>query len=578
MRNQFFLRVDAKRTPLVAKTVEILKREFAERSILEMVDTHTRKNDCDLILDICPDIGTEGFHIKQAEDGKGRLITGNDERGLLYGVGKYLRGCSFGDTAEEFRHSSWEGVSVPKRPVRGIYFATHFHNFYHDAPLEKIKRYVEELALWGCNALSVWFDMHHFNGIADPAAQVMIRRLRAILRTANAVGIRGGLTALANEAYANSPAELRADWTAGHDGYFTPPGGHYHVEICPNKPGGMERILKDRRDMLEAFADLDIEYIWNWPYDQGGCTCSACAPWGANGFLKIATLYAEVVRGVMPKAKLILSTWYFDHFINGEWEGLDKTLASNRPEFADFLMVDDNGDKFPEYPLKHGAPGGLPMLNFPEISMYNMYPWGGYGANPLPRHLQHIWEAAGQVLSGGFPYSEGIFEDVNKAINLQHYWSDQDAIDTVREYAAAVTSPALADELVPAILQMEDHHQHCPAKMPEEEELRNKLYPDGHGEPDCVTIKADKVAGAEKCQSIMRAIEQRLPTAARTAWRWRLLRLRSDIDAEIARGKGRMTSPMDGMLEELVTIYHAQAAEGAVCPQSRRSLLRLKGL
>ena len=39
-----------------------------------------------------------------------------------------------------------------------------------------------------------------------------------------------------------------------------------------------------------------------------------------------------------------------------------------------------------------------------------------------------------------------------------------------------------------------------------------------------------------------------------------------------------MTLALDGMLEELVGIYHAQSAEAPVCPQSRRSLLRFHGL
>ena len=54
-----------------------------------------------------------------------------------------------------------------------MYFASHFHNFYHDAPVEAVERYVGELALWGINALMVWYDMHHFTGIDDPAAQAM---------------------------------------------------------------------------------------------------------------------------------------------------------------------------------------------------------------------------------------------------------------------------------------------------------------------------------------------------------------------------------------------------------------------
>jgi len=47
-------------------------------------------------------------------------------------------------------------------------------------------------------------------------------------------------------------------------------------------------------------------------------------------------------------------------------------------------MVDDHDD-FPRWPLDHGGGkvGGLPLLNFPEISMWGRSPWGGYGFNPL---------------------------------------------------------------------------------------------------------------------------------------------------------------------------------------------------
>ncbi len=544
------VRVGAARTPRVAKTLGILAREMRERGGIELTET---AGPGELTLAIQAGIGAEGYRIEDA--GTGKRILGNDERGLLYGVGKYLRGCTFGGDGQGFRHSPWTGVSVPTRPVRGIYFASHFHNFYHDAPVDKVKRYVEELALWGCNALSVWFDMHHFQGIGDPAAQAMIRRLRAILQAANGVGIRGGLTALGNEGYANSPEALRADWTAGHDGYFAEPGGHYHVEICPSKPGGLELILKTREEMLAAFADLDIGYVWNWPYDQGGCTCSQCAPWGCNGFLKIAKPYAELVRRLMPEAKIVLSTWYFDHFVKGEWEGLAKAMGKRKPEYADYLMADDYGSRFPEYPLKHGAPGGLPMLNFPEISMYDMFPWGGYGANPLPRHLQHIWDASGKMLSGGFPYSEGIFEDLNKAITLQHSWGDRAAAETVREYAAWVASPETAGEVAGAVFRLEEQHGH--------QSLSGTADTDGR------VIRADKTGRAAETEAILREVERRLTPAARGAWRWRLLRLRAAIDAEVARAGGRLTDALDGMLEELTAIYHARNAEVAVRPPAR---------
>jgi hypothetical protein len=62
--------------------------------------------------------------------------------------------------------------------------------------------------------------------------------------------------------------------------------------------------------------------------------------------------------------------------------------------------------------LDEGVPGGLPLLNFPDISMCGQEPWGEYGANPLPEHLQKRWDGTKHKLSGGCPYSEGIYEDL----------------------------------------------------------------------------------------------------------------------------------------------------------------------
>ncbi|MCX6873634.1 MAG: hypothetical protein NTW21_07475 [Verrucomicrobia bacterium] len=87
-------------------------------------------------LAVTPGIGAEGFRIEDGPGGGVRIV-GNDERGLLYGVGKFLRSSRYDPAG--FTAGAWRGTSVPQKPVRGIYFATHFHNFYHDAPVEEVQ-------------------------------------------------------------------------------------------------------------------------------------------------------------------------------------------------------------------------------------------------------------------------------------------------------------------------------------------------------------------------------------------------------------------------------------------------------
>ncbi|MBS3762592.1 MAG: hypothetical protein KGZ25_04710, partial [Planctomycetes bacterium] len=433
---QIELRTEA--DPLVDKAVELLERHLAQRCNLRA--ERVQKEQAQLSLELRPELGSETFKIAD-ENGGSVVVAGGDPKGLLYGTGKLMRTSLM--RPRSFVPGEWRGESGPDRPVRGMYFATHFHNFYHCAPIKKIQKYVEELALWGINALQVWFDMHHFHGIEDPAAQQMIERLRAILEAGKSVGMDVGLCLLANEAFADSPEELRADPNTGT--------AHYRVELCPNKTGAKELMLKWFDQEFEAFQGIGIDQIWLWPYDQGGCACEKCAPWGANGFLEMSEAIAELARDRWPELTVILSTWLFDlGNRDGEWEGLTEAFDT-RPEWLDYILADGH-EHFPDYPLEQGVPGDLPLLNFPEISMFQMFPWGGFGANPQPSRFQGLWNRVGGDIAGGFPYSEGIFEDINKAIFAHLYWDeDSSAEEAVREYATWEFGRDHVEDVVQAI-------------------------------------------------------------------------------------------------------------------------------
>jgi hypothetical protein len=215
----------------MAEVVRVFARQVEHRSPTRVVTRGEAPLTITLALD--PDIGPDGFRIRDLTPGNIDLA-GRNERGVLYGLGKLLRASRYDQGG--FTPGPWRGASVPRKPVRGIYFATHFHNFYHDAPTADIQRYVEELGLWGFNALMVWYDMHHFNGADDPAAVAFRRHLHGILAAARRIGLDVGVGVIANEAYGNSPPELRADPSARR-------GGWHDCAVCPSKPGGMDYIL-----------------------------------------------------------------------------------------------------------------------------------------------------------------------------------------------------------------------------------------------------------------------------------------------------------------------------------------------
>jgi hypothetical protein len=547
---------------------DMIRREVGKRSFVPI--SH-ESGDLKVELSMDADIGTEGFRITHVTENC-IAVTGNDELGLLYGVGSFLRGATYGD--DGFLPSPWQGVSLPEKKIRGIYFASHFHNFYHDAPFEEVERYIQEIVPRGFNTLCVWFDMHHYRSADDAEAIAMIARIHRILEAAKGMFLKTCLTVLANESFSDSPKELRASFTAGHDGYVQQLAGHYHVEICPSRVDGLELLIRQRTEVLRRFTDVEPDFVVIWPYDQGGCTCSACAPWGSNGFLTVAENVAEVAKSIFPNVRIILSTWLFDHFTTGEWKGLAEAFVI-KPEWVDYLLLEFMEGAVPAEILADGMPGGLPCIGFPEISMYGATPWGGFGANPIPENIQKVWSLSGRYVSGGFLYSEGIFEDLNKYLYARLYWGDaRDIYELVREYVAFEFGSTHIEEILRGI------------RILEKTIVRNRLDEDGiiHNYPDDkIPWKGEQrfvivnTEGIDDVFELFSKVDDGLPGWVRASWRWRILYWRSLIDRELFHNGFKTSMRLEEAYARLTELYHASNADYCVAPPCQESIRLNRG-
>ncbi|MBI2302479.1 MAG: discoidin domain-containing protein [Armatimonadetes bacterium] len=451
-------------------------------------------------------------------------VAGADRLGVVAGVGKLLRLSRFADAVLTLPALAL--TDSPRLPVRGIYFATHFFNFYHVAPLEEVDRVVEEFALWGGNSLSVWFDMHHFTSLQDPAAQAHLARLKHFADTAHGVGMQFGLTFIANEAYAGSPAALRPK----------PAPGSYGVELCPSIPEGLAQIGRWQVEELDAFPQVD--FIWTWPYDQGGCACEQCRPWGANGFLKASEQLARLFHERAPQGTVWLSTWLFDSMQGdiGEYAGLLKFVREQKPAWFAGILGGTHTDGVPPPLLDRPEPERYPLTWFPEISLYQMDPWGGYGANPLPGLCSRLRDKLGDRTQGGWPYSEGIYEDLNKWLWCRFDWDPGAATDDLlAEYAAYYLGPENTDDGAKLFHLFEQTHPRANWHL-------------------------RKTQAVDEAADLADRIEARLPAWAKTHWRWRILAIRAGID-RLVKQQGVRTPAAQAALkplcDELVGIYHA---------------------
>ena len=223
-----------------------------------------------------------------------------------------------------------------------------------------------------------------------------------------------------------------------------------------------------------------------------------------------------MVAEFFPSAQRIVSTWWFDYEITGEYAGLWDAVRQE-PDMLDYLMVDAH-HAFPQYVLDHGVPEAKPVLNFPEISMQGMYPWGGFGINPLPQHIDRLWQPSKHLLAGGFPYSEGIYEDINKVMMLQRYWNPDRSLSAImREYAASVWSPRHADALVDVLAALEPDE---PIRL--HKDLKAELFshtppPDPQTLPPFEGRPLYTIAGSSGVVDLLKRIEQELPDTIKAA-------------------------------------------------------------
>ena len=515
---------------VVERIFSVFSRVVQERTGIEP----SRSKDGKIIFGLRAGLGAEGYEIADGKNGE-ILITGNDERGLLYGVGALLRKARY--QPGSFAPGAWRGKSAPASPLRIAYLASHTGNWYENAPREAVKRYIEELGLWGYNTVMVCFPTEQFDNFSDPKARQLTAHLLSILGAAKQIGLKTSLIHCVNNAYKSLPAGFEAM----EDG--CPQITSLGIHACPSKPAARAMLLRDWAEILEAYRPVELDYVCFWPYDNGGCNCDHCRPWGMNGYISVSKDMAAKFRAVNPKGEVILSSW---RFLTNEWHGLYDVLGQN-PGWAQYLLANScrgyNADvlKEDEETIKHGTPGKLSLLVFPEISMAGMYPWGGRGATfRLAEWKQEIEQARRLGAASIMPYSEGIYEDVAKVIWVQSFWNPQRSVDEILE------------EYV--------RYEYDSQVLPQIWEVIKLL-----GTMQEVSLKSKKFTPLEaqrgkQCGDFVEQIESKLPPHVRAAWRWKLFANRCRLESCLRQGRafqpnGDYTAEARRCLDEISKIY-----------------------
>ena len=482
-----------------------------------------------------PSLGTAGglkirFALDSSVAGENARVTVKDGvatvtagcfRGLLYGAGNLLR--SFTYRADDFLAKDGDCGFRPAKEIRMTYIVRHFLNYYMDAPADVQCRYLDDLALDGINGAHVFFDMPPVDAAREGEAAkaaflktslVIIDRLEALDLD---VSVEGG----SNQLPEDSPASWRG--TPNTDMHR----GNLGFNACPSKPEVMAAIRRFYGEGLAPLKGRDLGWFRYWSFDEGGCECEQCSPYGEKKILEVMeTLRADHAKD-FPTAKTMLSTWIFH---DSDFAALWKYLETH--DTIDCILVDHTGE-YPRYPLEHPLPKGCrtKIITFPEISMWGRYPWGGYGATAFPKRLHRLFKVADPISSGCQYYTEGIYEDINKWFVTALYVdpaANPDAI--LAQYAAYHFPGANPDDFVRLANLMEDNH----------------------------VIKEMTVGRTDEMVKLVKKMDAEILPSMKGSWRWRQVYLRAIIDREVIREGRNDPESARAAFDELVKIYHVE--------------------
>jgi hypothetical protein len=433
------------------------------------------------------DLGVEGFEIHVGSDGRA-VVAALDPRGLVNGVGRLLRESRFSG-GRWLMPEPGTITSVPRNPLRPTYFATHIGNWYCHASDDELRQYIDDLALWGYNALVTWFDFHHYRNFEDGA--FIWDRLSRLDTLAREAGMKIGRNALVNESFdGQAPLELRASGR--------PEGTGWETDLCPSKPAARKIILENRRAFLERTRQTtSLDWLCLWPYDQGGCNCEQCTPWPKT-YLELGREIAELTDKILPGTEIQISAWWIGAYASGEDKSFFHQLHKREGWFRTIVTGTVELRRWLDFNRR--VPDCYQLLLFPEISMFDDVPWGSRGANPAPRRFAAEMAAVGQYIAGAMPYSEGRYEDINKALWAQLTWDpSRDVAEIVEEYCRYEFGPDVAEAATRLVFAVEE------------------------GTKDFSTA-SQRLAAADWLQA-------RVETWGREGWRWEMLRARTVIDA-----------------------------------------------
>ncbi len=368
----------------------------------------------------------EGYQLRSFDNGgaPGVEIAGNDERGVLFGVGALLRSL-------EMRRDSvmlprdLRVDTAPKYALRGHQLGYRPKTNSYDAwTVPMWESYIRDLAIFGANAIELIpprsddaADSPHF---PLPPMQMMIE----MSRIAKEYGLQCWV------------------WYPAMDRDYA-------------NPATVEAALKEWSEVFRQLPRIDAIFV----------------PGGDPGHTEPKYLMALLekqtanLRKYHPKAAM----WVSPQGFNAPWMEQFFGILDQQPAWLTGIVFGPQVRV--ELPvLRKRVPARYPIRSYPDIThsisaQYSVNDWDVAYAmteereviNPRPLDEAHIFRVLQPFADGGYlTYSEGCNDDVNKMVWSALGWNpDVDVPSVLRDYARYFIGPDFADAFAQGLLALE---------------------------------------------------------------------------------------------------------------------------
>lgn len=302
----------------------------------------------------------------------------------------------------------------PLFETRELYAVGHFGNSYEAMGDRECRDVLTEAKFWGYNGYLDWFDSDdcrnpfvggHSYGLGEAHLDAKTRRYAMAQR----MGLLCSTLVSPNHVYIDQCAP----------GVLATLGERVQGQlICPSIPAARATILKNWENLFAHLAKsgVQLEALHACPYDYGGCRCDKCKPWILT-FSKLTHEIYEIARKYHPKVNMTMVGWWWtaeEHRLFADW------VDQNAPGWVDimYLHMPYNATKIALVPLPKGCKlGAFVHIGYSDTVGAARDIYGHFGPVVAAERIQKsVIDLKAQGVVAVNAYSEGVLDDVNKAI------------------------------------------------------------------------------------------------------------------------------------------------------------------